>query len=407
VLADENAFYYGSRAGGPRQGEVAGTGEPMSEPSTEADRPTVSRRDPAELQPRLEAWLRSVLPAGAEPVVKGLRSPERNGMSSETLLFDLEHGAGADRRAGSYVARMAPEDSAVPVFPTYDFDKQFRVMRLVAGATSVPVPAAPWFEPDAAALGSPFFVMERVEGEVPPDVMPYNFGDSWLYDASPDDQARLQRASVATLAEIHSIDLSAVDAAFLELERPEPTPLRRHVGDQWDYYRWMAGDRRQPLIERCFAWLEDHWPDDEGPAALSWGDSRIGNMLYRDFAPVAVLDWEMAGIAPREMDLAWMVFLHRFFEDLAAQLDLPGMPGFLQLSDAVDTYEQASGCTPRHLEFFVMYAALRHGIVMSRVGQRSAHFGEAELPDDPDDLIMHRSTLEAMLDGTYWPKLGL
>ena len=34
--------------------------------------------------------------------------------------------------------------------------------------------------------------------------------------------------------------------------------------------------------------------------------------------------------------------------------------------------------------------------------QRSIHFGEVEMPDDPNDLVMHRATLEEMLDGTYW-----
>jgi hypothetical protein len=33
---------------------------------------------------------------------------------------------------------------------------------------------------------------------------------------------------------------------------------------------------------------------------------------------------------------------------------------------------------------------------------RSVHFGEASIPDDPDDLITHRSTIERMLDGSYW-----
>ena len=379
----------------------------MTEPSTESERPVVSTRDPEELRDRLETWLTGRLAADAQPVVSSLHTPERNGMSSETVLFDLETSVEGSRTTTHYVARLAPETSAVPVFPTYDFDKQFRVMQLVAGSTDVPVPPAPWFEPDPAAVGSPFFVMERVEGEVPPDVMPYNFGDSWLYDASRDDQRRLQDATTRTLAELHSIDIEAVDVSFLELERSEPTPLKRHVADQWAYYKWVSGDRPQPVIERCFAWLEEHWPDDEGPTALSWGDSRIGNVLYRDFTPVAVLDWEMAGVAPREMDLAWMVFLHRFFEDLAAQLELPGMPHFLRLADVASTYEAVSGYTPRNLAFFVMYAALRHGIVMSRVQQRSVHFGEAEMPDDPDDLVMHRATLEAMLDGTYWSKLDL
>jgi aminoglycoside phosphotransferase (APT) family kinase protein len=379
----------------------------MSEPSTETDRPVTSTRDAEELRTRLQRWVTTRLPADAEPVVSALHSPERNGMSSETVLFDLDVTTDGTRATTSYVARLAPEASAVPVFPTYDFDKQFRVMRLVGTHTRVPVPETPWFEPDAQAVGSPFFVMERIDGVVPPDVMPYNFGDSWLYDADPSDLRRLQGSTAEMLAELHSVDIDANDVTFLELDRAEPTALRRHVADQWAYYQWVSGDRPQPVIERTFAWLEEHWPADEGPTALSWGDSRIGNVLYRDFTPVAVLDWEMAGLAPREMDLAWMVFLHRFFEDLAAQLELPGMPDFLRLDEVAAAYERASGYTPRNLQWFVMYAALRHGIVMSRVQQRSIHFGEAEMPDDPDDLVMHRASLEAMLDGTYWSKLGL
>ena len=375
----------------------------MPEPSAENERPVTSTRDPEELRQRLEAWLATQLEPGADPLVSGLHSPERNGMSSETVLFDLEsRAADGTRQTSPYVARLAPEASAVPVFPTYDFDKQFHIMRLVAAGTSAPVPAAPWFEPDASVVGSPFFVMERVEGDVPPDVMPYNFGDSWLYDASAADQARLQDRSARVLAEIHTLNPTDHDLAFLELDRAEPTALRRHVADQWDYYRWVSGERPQPLIEASFAWLDEHWPDDEGPTVLSWGDSRIGNMLYRDYTPVAVLDWEMVGLAPREMDLAWMIFLHLFFEDLTSKLEMPGMPDFMRAADVAASYEAASGHTPRHLDFCLMYAAIRHGIVMSRVTARSIHFGEAEMPDDPDDLIMHRTVLEAMLDGTYW-----
>jgi aminoglycoside phosphotransferase (APT) family kinase protein len=81
------------------------------------------------------------------------------------------------------------------------------------------------------------------------------------------------------------------------------------------------------------------------------------------------------------------------------------MPGFLRAGDVVATYERCTGHEVRDLRFYLLYAALRHGIIMSRVTQRSIHFGEAEMPDDPDDLIMHRRTLEAMLDGSYWARL--
>ena len=48
-----------------------------------------------------------------------------------------------------------------------------------------------------------------------------------------------------------------------------------------------------------------------------WGDSRVGNVLYQDFRPVAVLDWEMATLGPREMDVAWIIFAHMVFQELA------------------------------------------------------------------------------------------
>jgi aminoglycoside phosphotransferase (APT) family kinase protein len=135
---------------------------------------------------------------------------------------------------------------------------------------------------------------------------------------------------------------------------------------------------------------------------ISWGDARIGNMMFRDFEPVAVLDWEMAAVGPREVDLAWMIYLHRFLDDLAVQMELPGMPDFMRLDDVVAAYQSFTGYTPKDLEFYTLYAALRHAIVMSRVARRSILFGEMEMPDDPDDLIMHRATVEQMLDGRYW-----
>ena len=44
---------------------------------------------------------------------------------------------------------------------------------------------------------------------------------------------------------------------------------------------------------------------DPGPDVLSWGDARIGNIIYAGFEPAAVLDWEMAALGPRELDVSW------------------------------------------------------------------------------------------------------
>jgi aminoglycoside phosphotransferase (APT) family kinase protein len=382
--------------------------------STEpAARPRTSTRDRDELHRRLVKWLATKV---TDPDVSELVVPESNGMSSETLLFEATwreaDGAGSSDAAQSgalvtqaCAARLRPDAAAAPVFPVYDLERQFRVIRLVGERSRVPVPRTLWLELDAEAIGSPFFVMERVEGVVPPDIMPYPFG-SWLSDASPADQERLQDASVRVLADLHDADVTEDDIAFLELDRAGDTALRRHLAEQRSYYEWVVADgARSPLIERTFAWLEDHWPAAEGVPVISWGDARIGNMMYRDFEPVAVLDWEMVAVGPREIDVGWMIYLHRFLDDIAIQAGLPGMPDFMRLEDVARAYEHHASHTPRDLDFYTMYAALRHAIVMSRVARRQVLFGEIEMPDDPDDMIMHRPTLEQMLEGTYWDEL--
>jgi aminoglycoside phosphotransferase (APT) family kinase protein len=371
----------------------------------EVSRPRTSARRPEELGRSLERWLGGRLPEGAAPRVERVEVPEATGMSSETVLFDASWTEAGARRHERLVARVAPEPSAVPVFPVYDLGRQFRVMRLVGEKASVPVPRVYWFEPDASAIGSPFFVMGRVDGEVPPDIMPYTLG-SWLLDASEGERRRLQSRTVEVIARIHAIPDPEETFSFLRPDSSEPTALRRHVADQRSYYEWVASDGlRSPLIEAGFSWLEEHWPEEEGKAVLSWGDSRVGNIIYREFEPVAVLDWEMASLAPREVDLGWLCFLHRFFEDIASAAGAPGMPDFLRPGDVARQYESATGYAPRDLDFYMTYAAIRHGIVMSRVQRRAIHFGEAVMPADVDDLILHRATLESMLDGTYWGRL--
>ncbi|MGD0381025.1 MAG: phosphotransferase family protein [Acidimicrobiales bacterium] len=392
---------------GARPAEDGGATDPAGSGVEATARPQTSTRDRDDLHRRLVTWLGARV---TDPEVSELVVPESNGMSSETLLFectwrDTDAPSPAARITQACAARLVPDPDAVPVFPVYDLERQFRVLRLVAERTRVPVPRTLWLELDPEAIGSPFFVMERVEGVVPPDIMPYPFG-SWLSEAPRADQDRLQDSSVRVLAELHGAPVSAHDIAFLELDRPGDTALRRHLAEQRSYYEWVVADgARSPLIERTFTWLEDHWPASEGAPVISWGDARIGNMMFRDFEPVAVLDWEMAAVGPREIDIGWMVYLHRFLDDIAIQAGLPGMPHFMRLDDVAAAYARHSGHTPTDLDFYTMYAALRHAIVMSRVARRQVLFGEITMPEDPDDMIMHRPTLEQMLAGTYWDKL--
>ncbi|GAB2633487.1 phosphotransferase family protein [Prescottella soli] len=377
---------------------------------SEVARPVASRTDPAELAARLQAWLGTKLPAGADPQVTDVQVPAANGMSNETVLFDALWNEDGQQRHHYLVARIAPAPTGVPIFPSYNIGQQFDVIKTVGEHSSVPVPRVYWSEASPEALGGEFFVMERVDGLVPPDVMPYNFG-SWLSEGSEEDRRRLQDASVRMLADLHAIPEPAQLFPSLRddlgsVAVTADAALRAHVDGQRRYYEWaVESGPRVPLIERGLDWLDAHRPTPAGPAVLCWGDSRVGNVIYRDFEPAAVLDWEMAALGPREIDLGWMIFQHRFFEDLATMAGLPGLPDFLRRDDVASTYHEHTGHTAADLDFYTLYAALRHAIIMFRVQSRAVAFGQAEAPADPDDMILHRKTLEDMLAGTYWNRI--
>jgi aminoglycoside phosphotransferase (APT) family kinase protein len=328
--------------------------------------------------------------------------PASNGMSSETLLFDIEH-PGPPVRACAL--RLAADPAAYTVFPSYDMPRQYRTMRLVAERSDLPVPRVLWLEEGSGPLGAPFFVMARAEGRVPPDVMPYTYEGNWLHAASHEERAHLETASVGLIARLHD-QIPAAQARFLELPG-EGSPLRRHVTAQRTYYAWVV-DRlaRSPLIEATFGRLEELWPHDEGDAVLNWGDARIGNVVYDGFEPVAVLDWEMAAPAPSEVDLSWTVFLHRFFQDLTQRFGQRGLPDFLRRDNVERRCAELTGHIPRDMDFYTLYAALRHAIVMLRVAYRQAYFGEVDVPADPDTLILHHDSLRAMVQGGYWDRVA-
>ena len=345
---------------------------------------------------RLETWLGGRL--DASPTVTVFDRSHSAGFSSETVPFRLTRSDPGGPRGEDLVLRLPPTPDAFPLFPTYDLDRQVRAMRLVGERSDVPVPAIRWYEPDPGPLGAPFVVMERIEGVAVPDMPPYVFG-SWLTEASDEQRRLVERAMVDVLAGIHGVDGPTSDLELLELPTRGDTPLGRHIANQRAYYGWIADEAgcRFPVIERTFEWLDERWPDDEGPAVVSWGDARLANVLFLDFEPVAVLDWEAAALGPRELDLGWFLFFHQYFQRVAARYGHRGLPDFLEPARVVAAYEARTGHSVRRLDWFLVYAELRQALTSIRVSSRAMHFGERAAPADPQDLIIDRAHLEEVV----------
>ena len=99
---------------------------------------TVSERSIGSLGTALENWLAGRLDSPQDLAVSEIRTPS-NGLSSTSVLFEASWlSQKGTRTTAAYVARLAPEDSAVPVFPSYDLSAQFEVIAQVALASFQP-----------------------------------------------------------------------------------------------------------------------------------------------------------------------------------------------------------------------------------------------------------------------------
>ena len=356
--------------------------------------PLPSKRNPQELAHTLEAWFTKEL--GQQCTISDVGIPEGTGMSSETLLFTLHH----DGLVEPVVTRLNPDMNDWPVFTVYDLAAQAGAMRLVGKHSDLPVPNIRFLENDASILGSPFLVMDRASGRALPDMPPYVFGGSYMDSMSGDERRELGRQVARVQARIHAIDLekAAADGTDLSfLPSLQGDAIDRLLAEQRAYYDWARGDLRLPVIERALVWLADHKPQRPGPTVLNWGDARPGNILFDGLTATAVLDWEMVNAGPAGVDVGWMIFMHQFFQSLADVFEMPGFPEFCQPDDIIEAYEGAGGQHIEDLQWYIVYASLRFAAIAIRTSLRGVAYGEREMPDDPEDLIMHKAMLYAQI----------
>lgn len=315
-----------------------------------------TERDQAQTRASLARWLEQRI--GADRVEVGeLSIPGLSGFSNETLLFDATWDDGAGAVTRGLVIRVEP--SGHQVFPSTEFEAQARVLRALFAEGSVPVPEVLWFEDDRSILGDRFLAMPRVDGQVPADNPSYH-AEGWV--TALDDAARttLWMSGIDTMAAIHRIDRAATDLTWI----PAPTPAERLERDR-AYRTFAAGDDPYPVVDRAFAVLEATSPPAPDEAALCWGDSRIGNMIFADDCSVAaVLDWEMVTAGDPVQDLAWYLLLDRHHHEAFGVPRLSGLP---ERTASVARWEAASGRSAEHLDWYELLGATRYAAIMTRV----------------------------------------
>lgn len=229
---------------------------------------------------------------------------------------------------------------------------------------------------DPAVAGTPFYLMEHVDGVPIRQTLPAAYADS------PEDQARALTEHVDALAEIHRVDWRACG---LESIGKPAGYLARQVP------RWLAQlesyhGRALPLVESIADWLEANRPPEQ-PPALVHGDYKLDNVLFSETRParaLAVVDWEMASIGDPLVDLAWaLIFLPE--EGNALALGAAGQAGGFRVAGLPDSqalvarYAEATGRDVAALDWYAVFSPWKLAIVLE--GSHAKHVrGESSNP---------------------------
>jgi aminoglycoside phosphotransferase (APT) family kinase protein len=318
----------------------------------------INTLDPDAARKSLTPWFAQQLGDGV--AIRNLEIPGAGGFSMTTALVTLTTPHGERELA----VRISPSGPGLVKSP--DLGREFRVMTALRAHTNIAVPTPRWLEQDNSVLGSSFMVCDRVRGRVPPDDPPYT-AEGWVLDLEPARRGVLYEHAAQVLAAVHAVDWRALGLDFLSQPEFGKPGMDEQLAIWRDMYTWACdGKASSGTIEAALEWAQENCPTGED-LVLNWGDPRIGNIVYRDDLSVSgVLDWEFASIASPEYDLGWFVFIIRYYTE-AMGIDQPeGLPSPQEM---VARWEQLTGRTAQHVEYYEVIAALRLSIMMVRAAQ--------------------------------------
>ena len=306
-----------------------------------------------------------------EPLAEFLAS---SGLSAPSGLDAVPIGEGHScvtlALSTGVVLRRPPRGPLPP--SAHDVLREARLLRALE-PTPVRAPKVVAVCEDSAVIGAPFYVMEKIKGDVITSSMPTALD-------TPAQRSRVADQLVDALVELHavrwqSIGLEGFGRPSGYLERQ----LWRFAG-LWEHNR----TRELAQVEQVATWLAANIPESP-PATIVHGDYRLGNAMYAREAParlIAILDWEMATIGDPLADLGYMMIHWVQAGDQTARFQLQtvtALPGFPTRHELIARYEQRSGRSMQALDWYVTLA-LWKAIVFMEGNYKRASQGTT---DDP------------------------
>lgn len=275
--------------------------------------------------------------------------------------------------AGSrrYVLRKKPPGQLLK--SAHAIDREFRVISALRDS-DVPVPTAHFYEEDASVVGTPFYVMDFLDGRV--------LMDQSLPGLAREERGAIYREMNRVIAALHSVEPANIGLG-------DYGRAGNYFARQID--RWgrqvrdhSPGEPRIAALDALADWLPEHIPPDD-ETRLVHGDYRLDNLVFHPTEPRAIglLDWELSTLGHPLADFSYNCLSWHIPADLwrgIGGLDLAAL-GIPDEATYVGWYAEAAGADGiDHWDFYLAYNLFRLAAIMQGIARR-AREGNAAAPD--------------------------
>lgn len=308
-----------------------------------------------------------------------------HGQSNPTYLLEASSGSSASPKR--YVLRKKPPGKLLD--SAHAVEREFKVLQALGAHTQVPVPKVYCLCTDSGVIGTPFYIMEYLEGRIL---------DPKLPGVAPERRREIYRATAKVLAAMHCVD---VDAIGLGKYGRRDNYCKRQVERWTKQYIASTGEgkpKRNPKMFQLIDWLRQNIPPEDSlgsTAGLVHGDFRLDNLLFHPIEDrvIGILDWELSTLGNQMCDVAYST-LHYVVDldknQISEGIERTGIPqGIPSLAEYLADYCSSSQKPwPAAVwKFYVAFSLFRGASIFAGIysrwimgnasaGERARHTGD-------------------------------